>query len=191
MIYKWASNFKRSLSAINALLSTLRENKHSDLPKNGRTLKKTPKTTCKQIHFGNGGAYMHFGLENRLKRSIIKYFKIYPDVIFLQLNCDGVSISTSSTSQFWPLLVAIEADFYSEPFLVDIFHDYSKPKDVNTFLLPFVNDINKWKILLKNDINGNGKVITIILNTIICDARAKAYISLQNIKISYWIFWMR
>ncbi|EZA51355.1 hypothetical protein X777_10004, partial [Ooceraea biroi] len=73
--------------------------------------------------------------------------------IFLQLNCDGASISTSSTSQFRPLLVAIEADFYSEPFLVGIFHGYSKPKDVNTFLLPFVNDIEN---IAKNGINVNG-----------------------------------
>lgn len=179
----WASNFQISLSAINALLSILRENNHSDLPKDGRTLKKTPKTTCKQIQFGNDGACMHFGLENGLKHSIIKYFKIYSDVIFLQLNCDGASISTSSTSQFWPLLVAIQADFYSEPFLVGIFHGYSKPKDVNVFLLPFVNDMEN---IAKNGINVNGKVITVILNTIICDAPAKAYITCTKYHTGYF-----
>lgn len=116
---------------------------------------------------------MQFGLENGLERSIIRYFRIYPDVIYIQLNCDGASISTSSTNQFWPLLVSIEADFYTKPFLVGIFHSYAKPKDDNIFRLPFFNDMEN---IAKNNINGNGKIITIILNTIICDAPAKAYI---------------
>lgn len=178
----WVSNFQISQSAINALLTILRKNNHYDLPKDGRTLRKTPKTTCKQIYFGNDGAYMHFGLENGLKRSIIRYFKIYPDVIYVQLNCDRASISTSSTSQFWPLLVAIEADF-SEPFLVGIFHGFSKPKDVNTFLLPFVNDMEN---ISKNGINVNGKIITVVLNTIICDAPAKAYITYTKHHTGYF-----
>lgn len=126
---------------------------------------------------------IHFGLENGLKRSIIRYFKIYPRVIYIQLNCDGASISASSTSQFWPLLVAIKADFYTEPFLVGMFHGYSKPKDVNTFLVPFVNDMEN---IAENDINVNGKVITVILNTIICDAPARAYITCTKYHSGYF-----
>lgn len=103
----------------------------------------TPREIKYKIRYGNGGSYVHFGIENGLKRSIEKYFQSYPNTISIQFNCDGASISLSSTSQFWPLLVAIDADFHTEPILVRLFYSNSKPTDANTFLLSFVDEMEK------------------------------------------------
>lgn len=51
----------------------------------------------------------------------------------------------------------------------------------NTFLLPFVNDMEN---IAKNGININGKIIIVVLNTIICEA--KAYITCTKHHTGYF-----
>lgn len=89
----------------------------------------------------DNGSYVHFGLITGLQRSIEKYFRQVPDSVKLLINCDGMSLSKSSGSQFWPILVSIQADIYTKPFAVGIYHGYSKPKNANEYLRPFVNEI--------------------------------------------------
>lgn len=100
---------------------------------------KTPRNITGKIIHGNGGYYFHFGIANGLIRSIDKYYDISPDLIAIQLNCDGMSFYKSSNSQFWPLLAAIEADIYTQPFLVGLFHGFSKPNNFNVYINPFVD----------------------------------------------------
>ncbi|KAM0727248.1 hypothetical protein ACS0PU_006580 [Formica fusca] len=174
----WILKYRISHRSVNTLLAILRNCNDNleirDLPKNVRTLMNTPRETKYKIKYGNGGSYVHFGIENGLKRSIEKYFQSCPNIISIQFNCDGAAISLSSTSQFWSLLVAINANFHTEPFLVGLFHGYLKPTDANTFLLSFVDEMEN---IQENGIIIEGKKIDVVLKAIICDAPARAFIT--------------
>lgn len=131
----WLSENSVSQKAANNLISIFRNHGHQ-LKKDVRTLMKTPRDLTGKIVHGNGGSYFHLGIVNGLIRSLNKYYDVDPDNILIQLNCDGMSFSKSSNSQFWPLLAAIEADFYTETFLIGLFHGFSKP---NNFSLKYSN----------------------------------------------------
>lgn len=78
---------------------------------------------------GNGH-YIHFGLWSALRRSIKMYYTfIKTDEIKLHINIDGLPISKSSSSQFWPIMASIEGiDVYTLPFLIGVYHGMSKTK---------------------------------------------------------------
>ncbi|CAD6230420.1 GSCOCG00012181001-RA-CDS, partial [Cotesia congregata] len=139
----WLSENSISQQAANKLIGIFRNHGHqNELKKDVRTLMKTPRDVTGKIVNGNGGSYFHFGITHGLTRSINKYYNVCPATILIQLNCDGMSFSKSSSSQFWPLLAAIKADFYSEPVLVGLFHRYSKPNNF-TPLFIFVKNASR------------------------------------------------
>lgn len=148
-----------------------------------RTLMKTPRDVTGKIINGNGGPYFHFGIAHGLIRSLNKYYNVCPATILIQLNCDGMSFSKSSSSQFWPLLTAIQADFYTEPSLVGLFHGHSKSNDFNVYINPFVDEM---KDLQDKGIKNNDKTINVRLNAIICDAPARAYLTLTKSHSGYF-----
>lgn len=160
-LQSWILKYRISHSSVNTLLAILRNCNDNleirDLPKDVRTLMNTPRKTKYKIKYGNGGSYAHFGIENGLKRSIKKYFQSFPNIISIQFNCDGASISLNSTSQFWPLLVTINANFHTDIFLIRLFHGYSKLTNANTFHLPFVDEM---KNIQENGIVIKGKKLT-------------------------------
>lgn len=52
-----------------------------------------------------------------------------PREVKININIDGLPLSKSLGSQFWPILASIEIiDLYTEPFAVGVFHGMSKPK---------------------------------------------------------------
>ncbi|XP_026462862.1 uncharacterized protein LOC113365542 [Ctenocephalides felis] len=85
----------------------------------------------------NGGFYMHFGVEEGILNSMEKHFFECPEKIHLQLNCDGMAISKSSNSSFWPILLMSDINEKVEPFIVGIHHGNSKPADANIYLSQF------------------------------------------------------
>lgn len=94
-----------------------------------------------------------------------------------------MSFSKSSNSQFWPLLGAIEAEFYTKPFLIGLFHGFSKPNDFNVYINSFVDDM---KDIQAKGIEINGRKIEIRLNAIICDAPARAWLTLTKSHSGYF-----
>lgn len=78
-----------------------------------------------------------------------------PREVKININIDGLPLSKSSGSQFWPILASIDInDLYTEPFAVGVFHGMSKPNNVNDFLRPFVNKVQivlREGVLLDND----------------------------------------
>ncbi|XP_011688337.1 PREDICTED: uncharacterized protein LOC105450269 [Wasmannia auropunctata] len=134
---------------------------------------KTPRNISSQIIEMNDGKYIHFGFAESLRHSIKMHFQTYPVELKVNINIDGLPISKSSGSQFWPILGAIVADFYSEPFVIGIYHGNTKPKDADVFLKSFVEEA---KCILDNGLNINKMIIRIKLNAIICDAPAKSFI---------------
>ena len=147
---------------------------------------KTPRNTFRNIVSVSGGRYIHFGLASGIKRSIWKYCRIMPREVKININIDGLPLSKSSGSQFWPILASIEInDLYTEPFAVGVFHGTSKPNNVNDFLRPFVNKVQivLWEdILLDNDFH-----CKIILNAILCDAPAKSLITCTKGHTGYFL----
>jgi len=69
------------------------------------------------------GNYYHAGLGESLKKSVRKHYSQVscPSQININVNVDGLPLTKSSGSQFWPLIDSIVADFYTEPFIIDVY----------------------------------------------------------------------
>lgn len=162
-----------SQSCIKDMLGILRRHVDNELPKDARSLMRTPRCLTNIVNIG-GGQYIHFGLEEGIKRAIVKY-SCTNSIISFNINIDGLPISKSSGSQFWPILGDIvKRHTYTEPFVIGVFHGLKKPEDSNEFLKYFVEEYLSLKItglVLQN------KSYSIQLNCVICDAPAKAFIS--------------
>lgn len=173
---KWVSNYNIPHTAANNLLTILKNcdtAQLSSLPQDARSLMKTPRKV-NTMDIG-GGKYVHFGLAEGIRQCIKENYITVPTEIKLNFNIDGLPLSKSSGSQFWPILAAPVEKFYVAPFPVGIFHGIKKPESVNEFLLPFVNE---GKIILgEGGIFINNVLVKIIINCFICDAPAKAFIS--------------
>jgi len=68
----WTIQNNVSHRSVNALLKIFSLHGHSDLAIDVRTLMKTPRNTSYKIQPMNDGYYVHFGVTDGLKRSIIK-----------------------------------------------------------------------------------------------------------------------
>lgn len=160
----------------NKLLTIMRKYGHVDLAKDVRLLLSTPRNASLNIVPLGDGYYKHFGLSSGLKRSIQTYYKfIKGNLVQLNINVDGLPISKSSGSQFWPILAAIEEiDIYTSPFIIGIYHGMLKPKNANEFLTEFVNEYIQ---LLETGITVCDKKFQVILNAILCDTPAKSFIT--------------
>lgn len=167
----------------NALLKILRDCGHNSLPNDIRTLMQTQRKAKQQIQKMDNGSYVHFGLFNGLIRSIERYFKECPDSIKLLINCDGMSLSKSSGSQFWPILASIYMNIRTEPFLIGVYHGLSKPKSANVYLSYFINDVIE---ILKNGILYNDKIYKVVIVGIVCDAPARAFITYTKSHSGYF-----
>jgi len=89
---------------VNKLLEILRC-EGLKLPKDVRTLLKTPR--IHDITVMDPGTYIHLGTEFMLKPLLLEYFNYIKmfDIIELGLNIDGLPITKSSKSCFWPILI--------------------------------------------------------------------------------------
>lgn len=118
--------------------------------------------------------YIHFGVKNGIKRLLTIYFETCPNEIKIQINCDGISISKSSNSQFWPISMLICKPIYTNPIIVGIHYGFSKPIDANIYLSEFVNEMID---IQKNGINFDNTNCKVVIQAIICDAPARAFIT--------------
>lgn len=155
-----------------------------DLPKDSRTLLGTPKNKNNFIRTVEPGIYYHFGIA----KGIIKNYDItsYNDVDFIQIavGFDGLPLSRSSKSQFWPILAYIRNSFTSKVkvFPIGIYHGDAKPKDSDDFILDFVNEAVD---LSTNGLEISDKHFKIVFDLFCCDVPAKSFI----LKIKgHWIF---
>ena len=72
-----------------------------DLPKNHRTLLKTGRTKINLLPLGKG-VYWHIGFVRSCQRHLLLYENL-PPILEFELNTDGLSLSLSNPSQFWPI----------------------------------------------------------------------------------------
>lgn len=163
-------------NTVNELLAILRKHGHINLPKDVRLLLYTPRNTSINIKFLGSGSYIYFGISSTLKRSIQIYSTfITGNEIKLNINIDGLPISKSSGSQFWPIMASIEnVDTYTSPFVISIYHGMCKPDNANDFLSDFVNE---FTLISQTGIIVSNKKYAVTLKAILCDAPAKSFIT--------------
>ena len=171
----WAISLHVPHSHVNVLLKILKFY-HPELPTDVRTLKKTPReVVIVQPIFP--GSYYHFGIENGLRRSLACIpTNLLPRLkINLMVNVDGLRLTNSSNSQFWPILALIRGlNRFSEPFIVGTYHGYSKPADSSEFLYPFSNEFIS---LQEEGMVYNEKILKLDKCSFICDAPAKSFVT--------------
>lgn len=101
----------------NELLRILRKHGHTELPSDVRVLVNTPRNASVNIKRMGNGRYAHW-----------PYFccgTIYRNLlpIKININVDGLPISKSSSSQFWPIMASIEdIGIHTLPFVIGIWY---------------------------------------------------------------------
>lgn len=123
------------------------------------------------------GNYYHFGLKRSIL-FILDHFSYDPNppearLIKLEINIDGLPISKSSGSQFWPILGNIDNIEGDMVFPIGVYHGHTKPQNPNEYLLYFVTEYSE---INENGIEYNGIQLNIVITKILCDAPAKAFI---------------
>lgn len=170
-ITNWAVQFQISHTAITALLSILRNHGFDNcLPKNSKTLLKTPKFT--NVRRVPPGEYFHKGLRLGIMQFLQKS-QDDVDSVAVQISIDGLPISKSSTNQLWPILGSVRPNL-SDIFIIGCYYGSKKPYDCNEFLRDFVNEA---KILLNEGLKYKGKDIHVSIDSLIADAPAKSFVT--------------
>lgn len=169
-LQNWSISNNIPHSAINDLLSLLKQHLcFNDLPKDARSLLQTRRSF--EIRNVLPGKYVHFGLENGIRQCIIN-----PLVNDIQvfIGIDGIPVSKSSRSEFWPILCCIKNIPNSKPFCIGLYHGQTKPADQNDYLIDFIKEV---KILQENGIEIGGRRLNFQIKAFICDAPARAFIT--------------
>ncbi|XP_071647795.1 uncharacterized protein [Temnothorax longispinosus] len=174
----WAIGHHIAQNAMTDLLKIIKSDlKLNSLPSDARTIFKTENVGNKIINLPPG-KYYQFGLKAKLLLKLIQNneinsenFKI--DEINISVNIDGLPLTKSSNSQFWPILVKIDELKMVEPFPIGVYHGEKKPHNCNIFLRRFVDEI---KILQKDGLHVGNRILPVKISKILCDAPAKAFV---------------
>ena len=164
----WAAKSGCSRDAMNDLLHLLRE-QGLNLPADCRTLMKTPPTV--EIVEKCGGTYKHFGLESGIECFLDSHMELQFSELKLKVNVDGLPLFKSSSTQFWPILCAVNN---YKLFLVTLFCGISKPSSAKDFLSDFLFELKQLQV---NGVQHRGIVLPVSLFASICDAPARSFFS--------------
>lgn len=168
-LVNWGRINNVTRTGMNELLDILRRNGHH-LPKDIRTLRKTPRTT--PLEDKCGGQYIYFGLETGIIKALADdiSFTKNENHIKLMVNADGIPVQKSSGKEFWPVLCMFGK---SQPFVVAIYYGQGKPKSVNEYLKDFLEE---YKELNVNGLISCGKRFAVSIRAFVCDAPARAFL---------------
>ena len=142
---------------------------HPDLPKDPRTILKTPRKT--DVIKMKGGCYVHLGLIEGLKITMDERLGTVEEV-HLQINIDGLQLYNSSNIQLWPILCRIVHPWVSNPFVVGTFCGLSKPNDVSLYLTMLINELVP---IVNHNVKVDGQ-FRVYLQLIICDTPARSFV---------------
>ncbi|XP_067214679.1 uncharacterized protein [Linepithema humile] len=170
----WKLKHNISHSAMSELLSQLRICGHADLPKDARTLLRTPRFNSIKIS-ASGGSNFYYGLKNALIDQLTRInYEDENNVIEIDLNIDGLPISKSSKSQIWPILGKIYGNKAFTPFVISAYHGYTKPKSLTDFLAPFCEE---YRELQRTGIAFRRKTYAVKIRCVICDSPARSFVT--------------
>ena len=171
-----------SHSSIRDLLDLLSKNNVQHLPKDPRTVMKTPRHV--QVRFLCGDShqqYFHFGLQAGLEY----LFKCWPQnvkpgsVLQLQLNIDGTPVCKSTSMSLWPILGLLRSDGYqSVVFCIGVYYGrHPKQESLTDYLQEFVDEYQAHE---SSGYLVHGKTLYLKLSSIICDAPAMAFVKVTK-----------
>lgn len=137
----WITSTGCKRKASNILLHYYKLRFNLDIPSDYRTLLKTPKPVPKYIE---PGSYIHLGVHRSLHRILSENRKLSAVTeLLMQFFVDGVSISKSTKSDLWLIMVNIRNKGFKRqsPKVVGMYLGEKKPQDFNEFLWPFVMEL--------------------------------------------------
>jgi len=171
-LLEWSIQFGICQNAFTSLLKILKEHKcfEKTLPMDFRTLLGSGSSKVVGIKQVNPGIYYHFGLEAGIKR--------FPkhctggDTIMLNIGIDGLPLTKSSSSAFWPILAYI-FPFNNDIFPIGIYWGNEEPTDSNQYMHDFVYEA---KNIIENGIIVNGSLKKVSIFVFSYDTPAKSFV---------------
>ncbi|XP_024877857.1 uncharacterized protein LOC112458432 [Temnothorax curvispinosus] len=118
---------------INSMLSVLREHKfHQQLPKDARTLLKTP-TKCTDIKVLNPGHYLHIGVTKNIimKLKNIPISDEIPRILLVDFSTDGANIYNNVRCDVWPIQFRIINITDKSPMIAGLYQGKKQPAAQN------------------------------------------------------------
>lgn len=165
--------YRLTRAATNELLRLLKETGHDELPITRESLLHTPSTPIIPRHVFPG-EYFHVGLRKCLKRCNFSFLQNI-DIVELDINIDGLSVSKSSKLKMWPILGSFPNQLNISPFVIGAYVGYADPRCIEDFLKEYIEEFQ--------DIMQNGAEVTshlirkvIRIRAYICDAPARAFL---------------
>ncbi|XP_026829622.1 uncharacterized protein LOC113562958 [Ooceraea biroi] len=160
---------------INNILSVLRTHTcFSSLPKDVRTLLKTPRTPV-VVSKIDSGEYIHFPLEAAIVKTLLRLPLVsVPHDLEIDFNTDGCSLDRHGNIHIWSIQCRLANVKHTRSIIIGIYSGVKKPQDPNLFFEKFVADVNT--IITNGGIVYNGHKIAIRLRCFIADAPARAFI---------------
>ena len=174
----WAVKKRISQQAVKELLALLTFHDVPALPKDPRTLLKTPRTI--EVKAIPGGHYYHFGIMNSVRCAALNdNLPLFDDCILeLQLNIDGLPTAKSTNDQLWPILGRVTVKklsrtYTSAVFVIALFFGESKPACAKGYLDEFVDEYNglKDRSFAMLDVR-----VRLVITSIMTDAPANAFV---------------
>ncbi len=172
----WACKNKVTQTSLGDLLHVPIIRKHfPDLPKSAATVMQTGK--IRRTHTIVGNTYCYFGIKTELL-SFRNVEMLRNRTFSIQVNIDGLPLFKSSSVQFWPILGLIEQfdgvlQINREPFVIALYCDSSKPKNINKYFADFVQELNELK---EQGVLINGYRYEVRLSALVCDTPARAFV---------------
>lgn len=176
-IVQWSVSFNITNTALSGLLKVFKTHKcFNNFPVDSRTILKTniPNNKQKEIQLVPPGIYYHFGVENGLKL-LSNYLNFPEETIKIFIGIDGLPLTKSSSSAFWPILGSVRIEFVSYPviFLIGLYWGKDKPNESNLFLKDLVNEL---KELAQNGMRLSSVRKFVSVYGFCCDAPAKSFV---------------
>lgn len=169
----WITKYNISAVAADEFLNYLRENHFHFLPKTIKTLRNKAYICEAPIRTMGDGRFFYFGI-----KTMLNMFLDIADVnvqlvqnFTIGFGIDGVPVSKSSKSGFWPILARIQG--YPSILPVAIFHGPGKPHSVHDYLKEFAAELED---LLKNGMLRNDVQLRFSLGPLVFDAQAKCFV---------------
>jgi hypothetical protein len=169
---EWVVMFFISQRAFKWLLALLRtQDCFKYLPKDPRTVLKTPRTT--KLRTVEPGYYVHLGIAEGLKQIFDRIGRAPARMIDLVIGVDGVPFAKCGGHEGYPICGALKiSDKKWHVFTIGVFHGPEKPFSANDFMKDLVNEaLNLFNVGFTH----LGQVIKVKIHNFCADAPAKSF----------------
>lgn len=171
-LIEWFDANHPTLTSLQGVLNIFNEQGIAGLPKDHRTLLKTPRRV-ETIEI-SGSEFYNFGVSTGIRRAIANAVGPVPDTIDIINSTDGLPLYSANNNSAWPVLMSVE-NFDSTtaifPASVTVCRD-GKPTNVD-FLQETIDEMNQ---LMESGLAYDDKVYNVHFRCWVCDAQARFFI---------------